>query len=323
MTAAQGMRRITVTERDGLIPIAIVLSLNFVLLLCWTLIDPMMWQREFINEDPTNSYGFCESEGNAHHGFVTCLILLNGAAIGLALERAWRARNMGDDSYTESRWVGVACLSWLQVLILGIPVLLLTRYQPVASYFVQVAIVFLVCVSMLLFMFLPKIRLMKKPSEEELSVQRRVTGYQPSQPSSGALDPQATENILRKRIIELEKSLKESIHTSAPDSLRTTTPSATANTRSLSFADGGSEFERKSVLFGDATTATSGADNINSFGADGSTLERKKVSFGDTTSTTGAADHRCSFDADGECESVSFKDTSIKAKELHEDEQQA
>jgi len=198
MSAAQKMRRVVVRERDALVPIVIVLVLNLVLLLCWTLIDPLTWHREFINGDPTNSYGFCESEGTSHIAFLTLLIVLNGAAIGLACERAWRARDMGDDSFIESRYVGMACLSWLQVGVIGIPVILLTRRQPVASYFVQVAIVFLICVSMLLFMFLPKIRLMSKPPQVE----------RPDHQPRG--DPTTIEHGLKTRISELEKIVEES-----------------------------------------------------------------------------------------------------------------
>lgn len=222
MSAAQKMRRLAVRERDALIPIVIVLVLNLVLLVCWTLIDPLTWHREFINGDPSNSYGFCKSEGKAHIAFMTLLIVLNGAAIGLACERAWRARDMGDDSFTESRYVGVACLSWLQVGVIGIPVLRLTRHQPIASYFVQVAIVFLICVSMLLFMFIPKMRLMSKPPKERQSV------YQPRR------DPRITEDELKARITELENIIEESGRNST----------SLADHRSSLYADGDLKFER-------------------------------------------------------------------------------
>lgn len=57
---------------------------------------------------------------------------------------------------------GVACFSCIQVLIIGIPVIFLTLNQSVASYFTQTTIVFLVCVSMLLLIFLPKMKLVRE-----------------------------------------------------------------------------------------------------------------------------------------------------------------
>ena len=112
---AKRMRRVEVHEKDALKPIAVVLTLNLLLLLCWTLIDPPQWNREDKNDDPTNSYGFCKSEGKASIAFQTLLILLNGAALVVACVQAYQARKL-DDEYTESRWLALACLSWIQVL---------------------------------------------------------------------------------------------------------------------------------------------------------------------------------------------------------------
>jgi len=216
MFAAQSMRRVVVHEREVLKPIGIILTLNLLLLLCWTFIDPVIWHRDMIDGDPTNSLGYCDSNGKAHLVFGSLLVLLNFCAIALACERAYRARKMGDDSYTESRWVGVAFLSWIQVLVIGLPVFLLTRYQPVASYFVQVAMVFLICVSMLLFMFLPKMRLMSKPPSVSQS------SFRPGSPGSfgngvGAgggsgnrTGDLSRENVLKRRINELENLVAES-----------------------------------------------------------------------------------------------------------------
>jgi len=216
MYAAQTMQRVVVLERDVLKPIGIVLTLNLLLLLCWTFIDPLIWHREMIDGDPTNTYGYCESEGKPYIVFISLLVLLNFCAIALACERAYRARKMGDDSYTESRWVGVACLSWIQVLLIGIPVLLLTRHTPVAAYFVEVAIVFLVCVSMLLFMFLPKMRLMSKPPSVPQSSVRAGSpgsfgnGAGAERGAGNSAGDLSRESMLKRRINELEILLVES-----------------------------------------------------------------------------------------------------------------
>ena len=55
------------------------------------------------------------------------------------------------------------------MLIIGVPVILLTRDHPVASYFTQTALVFLVCVSMLLLIFLPKMKVMRKAMSSTIS----------------------------------------------------------------------------------------------------------------------------------------------------------
>ena len=184
-------------EKDALKPIAVVLTLNLLLLLCWTLIDPPQWNREDKNDDPTNSYGFCKSEGKASIAFKTLLILLNGAALVVACVQAYQARKL-DDEYTESRWLALACLSWIQVLIVGVPVILLTQNLPTASYFTFSALVFLVCVSILLLLFVPKMRLMSKQNTQQNSP---PTVHQPK--TSATLHH--TDEELKHRIQELEQ----------------------------------------------------------------------------------------------------------------------
>ena len=99
------MQRVVVKEREALLLIVILFFFNFVLLLCWTLIDPLKWQREPIAEnDPTSTYGFCKSEGKASIVFLTLLILLDVLALVLACVQAYHARKM-DDELTESWWL--------------------------------------------------------------------------------------------------------------------------------------------------------------------------------------------------------------------------
>ena len=101
------------------------------------------------------------------------------------------------------------------MLLIGIPVILLTRYDPMASYFTQAAIVFLVCVSMLLLIFLPKIKIMRKTRlQSGTAFNMRAARYiswrssddNENLPSTTNV---STENYLRARIRELEQSLEK------------------------------------------------------------------------------------------------------------------
>lgn len=132
MSRAMRFTRVVIRERDAMKWIILVFTLNVILLLSWTLIDPLQWKRQYINGDVTNSYGTCQADGNASDVFVGLLILVDGAALFAALLLAYRARNL-EDEFTESKWIGVACASWIQVILIGIPVVLLTRTQPTAQ----------------------------------------------------------------------------------------------------------------------------------------------------------------------------------------------
>lgn len=105
MTGAMSMRRVVVRAQDAILPIVILFVLNFTLLLCWTVVDPLRWHREPINEDdPTNTHGFCMSEGKAWIVFLTLLVVLDLSALVLACFQAYRAREL-DDELTESHWL--------------------------------------------------------------------------------------------------------------------------------------------------------------------------------------------------------------------------
>ena len=59
--------RLKITEFDVLMPFLVLLTLNFIVLICWTVIDPLRYQREFLlGTDYWNreiaSVGRCESE---------------------------------------------------------------------------------------------------------------------------------------------------------------------------------------------------------------------------------------------------------------------
>jgi hypothetical protein len=103
MMAAQRMQRTVVLERDALKLIAVLLILQLILLICWTLIDPLRWERESINDDPTNTYGSC-SGGMVSTVFLALIVTLDFFALALACERAYRSRNI-DDQFSESRFV--------------------------------------------------------------------------------------------------------------------------------------------------------------------------------------------------------------------------
>jgi gamma-aminobutyric acid type B receptor len=104
---AAAFRRVVIKERDAMKWILLVFTLNVILLSCWTFIDPLQWTRQYINDDPTNSYGSCRAEGSASSAFVSLLVLVDGTALVLACAMAYRARKL-DDEFTESKWIGVA-----------------------------------------------------------------------------------------------------------------------------------------------------------------------------------------------------------------------
>ena len=205
-----------VRERDVMKWIILVFVLNVTLLLCFTFIDPLLWRRDFVNDDPTNSYGFCEPEGSSWIIFSALLVLVDGSALVLACVMAYRARDL-DKEFQESKYIGLACASWFQAIVIGGPVILLTRKQPVAQYFTSSALIFLVCSSMLLLLFIPK---MKRVSKQATRSGIAATGTVPgtnntmSQTSrfgiTGAANESNGNSLMRSSGLELKGAVNES-----------------------------------------------------------------------------------------------------------------
>ena len=110
--AASSMRRVTITERDVLKPFAVLMTLNFIILLSWTLVDPMLFER--VETDELTSYGRCVPQGNQWKGFIGVLAILNFAALIVVNVQAYKARSINDE-LSESKYIGLATLSMFQV----------------------------------------------------------------------------------------------------------------------------------------------------------------------------------------------------------------
>lgn len=151
-------------EKDVILPFAILMTSNFTLMLCWTLIDPLIWIRTEPN-DAYESHGYCHAEGGSYVAFLVSIAIVNALALALANVQAFRARNT-DTEFSESLYVSIIMLSLLECLIIGIPLLVLVHDIPVASYFVWSGLIFIVTMATLGLMFVPKMFLLRRRASE-------------------------------------------------------------------------------------------------------------------------------------------------------------
>lgn len=70
--------------------------------------------------------------------------------------QVYQARSINDE-LSESSYIGMALFGWFQALVIGIPVAFLVGENTTASFFVKAGLIFLVSMSILLLMFVPKI----------------------------------------------------------------------------------------------------------------------------------------------------------------------
>ena len=149
-------RRVKVEVKDVLGPIAIMLVLNVGVLLSWTLVSPLRFQRRSLDSEPWKSYGVCRSSDETFgQAMMIAVLLINLTCLVLASYMAYSVRNVSDE-FSESKRLGLALFCWMQLLLVAGPMLLLIDDDnPSARYFLQTGVIFAVCVSMLCFIFVP------------------------------------------------------------------------------------------------------------------------------------------------------------------------
>lgn len=129
----------------------------------WTIIDPMYWSRSRRwGSDDFTSYGSCVvGTGPTSIAMAASVLAINLSAVVMAMLQAYKARNISTE-FSESRYVALAMLSIFQVMVVGVPLVFLVQDNPRAQFFVLTGIITVVCMSVLLLIFVPKIQIVRR-----------------------------------------------------------------------------------------------------------------------------------------------------------------
>lgn len=147
--------RVKVEAKDVLLPFGVLFSLNLCILVVWTVVDPLQWERQPIAYDPYNTFGACTSSGTVGYVCVGLASLLTFVAVLAVIRQAYKARNISTE-FSESRYLAIGLLNWLQLIVIGEPVIaLLGNSEPTAVYYLVAIFVLANCLSMLLVIFCP------------------------------------------------------------------------------------------------------------------------------------------------------------------------
>lgn len=149
-------KQVKVSERDVMAPFALMFTANMILLVIWTVADPLSWKRNSISA--TESYGTCSADPDSAvwKTVLTMLSVLNGVSLIGANVEAWKARKI-DTEYGESTYIGLIMASILQVVLVGVPLIFLVRVDPTARFFVSSSMAFIISMSVLSLLFVPKV----------------------------------------------------------------------------------------------------------------------------------------------------------------------
>ena len=118
----------------------------------------MYWERVYQGRTESGeleSSGSCTISGNAGIILLALIAVANIIALILANVQAYQTREL-KSAFSESKYVGLAMASILQAFLIGVPLLFLSESSPTARYLVRSILVFVICMSVLLFIFVPK-----------------------------------------------------------------------------------------------------------------------------------------------------------------------
>lgn len=152
-----------------MLPFAILLAMNIISLVCWTVIAPLEFVRtNKQGTDPWNrpigSYGQCKSTSGASGNSIPYLVVIavvNVTALVVANFESYRARNVLTE-FNESSYIAMANASFLQAIVVCVPIIFLTRENPQAFFVVLSVVLFIISGAILGFIFVPKMLSLKE-----------------------------------------------------------------------------------------------------------------------------------------------------------------
>ncbi|CAB9513432.1 Metabotropic glutamate receptor-like protein [Seminavis robusta] len=176
-------RRVKVTVRDVIKPMAAIIGVNLILLIVMTSVAPSEWEIVVAETDqhgrPTETYGHCTTKHQIP--YYTTLGIVNFSALVFSIQQAYNTRKLATE-FSESRYIFYAMIGILVALFQGIPVLILVRDSPTVQNFIKCTVIFVTCCSVLLFMFVPKmkylVKISKKTRSQRMDLSVKVSGLQ-------------------------------------------------------------------------------------------------------------------------------------------------
>jgi hypothetical protein len=160
---ARKCRRVTIRARDVLMPFAVLMVLNMTILITWTFVAPLRWERVIVEEDmfgqPVESRGTCYnavSKGERKEAiFLLLLGAVNVTALLLSNYQSYRARSLPSE-LNETFYLAMTNLVILEGMVIGVPILFVVGDDPTSFMLIRSLLVSIICFAVLVPMFVPK-----------------------------------------------------------------------------------------------------------------------------------------------------------------------
>lgn len=220
MQGAARCKRMKLTATDVMKPMVALLMINVVVLIVWTVVDPLQRKTTVVAQDSflrdIETYGRCTSEYSAI--FLAILCAINLGSLIFAVFQAYKARNVAVE-LQESNYIFMAMIFILLVSFIAIPVIIIASDNVTAFYFVTTVLIFVVCASILLLIFIPKVMALRRKERSanvSASGGSSIAGSSASTAEEGigilstpqGLAELETENRELKRLLAMKQALE-------------------------------------------------------------------------------------------------------------------
>lgn len=160
--------RLKVPKEDfGMIFVGLY-SLNAGILLAWTILSPLKWERKLVNSKSTptsdnlnilmeETYGVCTGD-NLGMTFAIALFFINFVALLLSLYISYRCSKIKLE-YEENKWIMLTMIGFIQIWAVCAPlfVLFFNNSLTRAYFILQMGVIITTCGSALVLIFIPKV----------------------------------------------------------------------------------------------------------------------------------------------------------------------
>ncbi|CAB9523896.1 Metabotropic glutamate receptor 6 [Seminavis robusta] len=157
---ASQFRRVQVNVKDVLFPLVIMVGLNLVVLVTWSVVDPLVWERETEHsrdrfDRPTSSIAVCASNSQTLEKlFGALLFAISFVALALANWESYKGRKLPTE-FNETGRIAMSMFFLIEAIIIGSPILLAAQGNPTATFLVKAMLIFCTCLAIIGPIFLP------------------------------------------------------------------------------------------------------------------------------------------------------------------------
>ena len=138
------MQRVAVTAQETLGIVGVVLLVDCVILVFWTALDPLQWERHSLSEDKfgnsLSSEGFCVSDHWAI--FAGIIALFHFALMGLACWMSYLSRDIPTE-FSEGKVLFLAMVSNMQIFVVAVPCLIILGSDSQTAVFIRSVVIWM------------------------------------------------------------------------------------------------------------------------------------------------------------------------------------